>query len=282
MRYTIKNEKVSVTLESVGAEIISVVMDGKERVWQNETGEWAGHGPMLFPVCGHCGVTVNGVSYPISAHGFSRKIDFTLENSGTDFVTLTLKANEETKKQYPFDFVFRVTYALKENTLSVIYDVENPASTPLYFACGGHESYALDYDLDAYELVFEKEEKLVHCEHNEAGYLIDEYCDFGTHTVYPLPLERLTKSATVIFKNVASRKVRLQEKNGKPLCELTFEGFENLLLWRAMRAKYICIEPWTNLPDIADKPDVEFSQKAGVIKVEPKDTKKLVRTITYL
>lgn len=49
MRYTIKNEKVSVTLESVGAEIISVVMDGKERVWQNETGEWAGHGPMFFP-----------------------------------------------------------------------------------------------------------------------------------------------------------------------------------------------------------------------------------------
>ena len=190
--------------------------------------------------------------------------------------------DEETKKQYPFDFVFRVTYALKENTLSVIYDVENPASAPLYFACGGHESYALDYDLDAYELVFEKEEKLVHCEHNDAGYLIGEYTDFGTHTVYPLPLERLTKSATVIFKNVLSRKVRLQEKNGKPLCELTFEGFENLLLWRAMRAKYICIEPWTNLPDIADKPDVEFSQKAGVIKVEPKDTKKLVRTITYL
>ncbi len=282
MKYTLKNEYICVTVDSFGAEIISVIKDGKERVWQNETGEWAGHGPMLFPVCGHCGVTVKGKSYPLPAHGFSRKCDFEIEKSDEKSVTLTLKANAETKKQYPFDFVFRVIYKIEKSVLSVIYEVENPASEPLYFACGGHESYALDGNVDGYEIVFERQEKLVHCAHNDNGYLTGELLDFGTVKTYPLPVDFLQNGATLIFKGVASRKVRLQERGGKPLCDITFEGFENLLFWRAMNAHYICIEPWTNLPDIADKPDVEFSQKAGVIEVAPKDKKTLVRTIEYL
>ena len=66
MKYTVKNKTLSVTVDSYGAEMVSVEYNGKERLWQNATGEWAGHAPLLFPVCGHFGVTVDGVSYPIS------------------------------------------------------------------------------------------------------------------------------------------------------------------------------------------------------------------------
>jgi hypothetical protein len=60
MNYIIKNDKLTVTIASFGAEIISVVKDGKERSWQNPTGEWDGHAPLLFPVCGRCGITLDG------------------------------------------------------------------------------------------------------------------------------------------------------------------------------------------------------------------------------
>jgi len=58
------------------------------------------------------------------------------------------------------------------------------------------------------------------------------------------------------------------------------DGFENLLLWHAQDAKYICIEPWMNLPDTEGKENIEFSQKEGVMKVAPNTVKTLTRTIT--
>ena len=72
------------------------------------------------------------------------------------------------------------------------------------------------------------------------------------------------------------------EKNGKDIVRVGFAEYEHLLLWRKLSAKYICIEPWTNLPDPDGVPDVEFSTKAGVIKVEGGQVKKMVHTIEYL
>ena len=282
MNYTIKNDRTSVTVTDFGAEVISVVVDGKERLWQNPTGEWAGHAPLLFPVCGHFGVTVDGVSYPIKAHGFAKRETYLLKESGEDFLTFSLASNEETKKVYPFDFIFNVTYRIKNNTLIIEYDVENPADTPLYFACGGHETFALEEDVDGYVIEFESQEKLVHYYHDKVGYLTGETREYGNGKPFPLPKDFLQEGETLIFKDIASRKVKLAHKGGKALADVTFEGFDNLLLWRQDEAKYICIEPWTNVPDYANVPDKEFSQKEGVIKVDGKSSKKLVRTISYL
>ena len=282
MNYTIENGNLSVTATDFGAEVISVVASGKERLWQNPTGEWAGHAPLLFPVCGHCGVTVDGVSYPIKSHGFAKRYAFNLKDKGADYLTFSLCANEETKKVFPFDFIFNVTYRIDGNTLSIEYDVENPADTPMYFACGGHETFDLETDVDGYEIRFEKEEELTHYYHDKAGCLTGETCAYGNGQPFLLPKDFLQDGATLIFKNVASRKVQLARKGGKALADVTFEGFSHLLLWRNGEAKYICIEPWSNLPDYANEPDKEFSQKDGVFKVDGKSNKKLVRTITYL
>ena len=268
MDYTITNGKTSVTVTDLGAEAISVIVDGKERLWQNPTGEWAGHAPLLFPVCGHFGVTVDGVSYPIKAHGFAKRETFTLKEKGADFLTFSLRANEETKKVFPFEFIFNVTYRIECNTLAIEYLVENPSDKPLYFACGGHETFALDSDVDGYEIEFEKEENLVHYYHDKNGCLTGETKAYGNGKPFPLPIDFLQNGETLIFKDVRSRRVNLARKGGKPLASVTFEGFDNLLLWRQDEAKYICIEPWTNVPDYAGAPDKEFSQKEGVYKVE--------------
>ncbi|MBE7085273.1 MAG: hypothetical protein E7368_04380 [Clostridiales bacterium] len=282
MNYTIKNDRTSVTVTDFGAEVISVIVDGKERLWQNPTGEWAGHAPLLFPVCGHFGVTVDGVSYPIKAHGFAKRELFLLKTQGENFLTFSLASNEETKKVFPFDFIFDVTYRIKENMLVIEYDVQNPATKPLYFACGGHETFALDTDVDGYVIEFESQEQLVHYYHDKDGYLTGKTAEYGNGKPFPLPKDFLQDGETLIFKDIASRKVKLASKEGKAIAEVTFEGFPNLLLWRQDEAKYICIEPWTNVPDYANVPDKEFSQKEGVIKVEGKSNQKLVRTIAYL
>ena len=282
MQYTIHNNAISCTIDSLGAELVSVVKDGKERVWQNQTGDWAGHGPLLFPVCGHCGVKVDGVEYPIAAHGFAKKMGFALVSQTQTEVVLAIEADEETKKVYPFDFRFQVRYALNGNELTIAYRVVNPANTPLYFACGGHESFALDSGVENYEIIFEKQENLVHYFHDDEGYMTGETKSYGKLQTFPLPEDFLQEGRTLIFKDVASRKVWLCEKGGKKLAEITFDGFENLLVWHAGKAPFICIEPWTNLPDPANKADVEFSLKEGVIEVAANAEKTLVRTIAYV
>ena len=51
MEYVIKNEKITATISSLGAELISVVGgDGFEYIWQNESGRfWGGHAPSSLP-----------------------------------------------------------------------------------------------------------------------------------------------------------------------------------------------------------------------------------------
>ena len=282
MNYTIKNSEITATFSSLGAELISLQKAGREYIWQNETGEWAGHAPLLFPVCGHFGVKVDGISYPIPFHGVLRRSEFSLKEQSDTAITFELASNEETAKVFPFAFIFRVKYFVEGDTLNLVYEVENPADSSLYFACGSHEAYALEKQINEYEVEFEKEENLINYRTTKGGYLSGETADLGKKKVFPLPLEYLQNSDSIILKDIKSRKVTLREIGGKTLAEITFEGFSNLLFWRAMNGKYICIEPWTNIPDSDGVEDIEFSQKEGVIEVAPRTVKTLTRTIKFI
>lgn len=124
MKYVLNNGVLSVTVESLGAEPVSVSAGGKERLWQNENGAWAGHAPVLFPVCGHFGIRLGGIEYPVRAHGFAKKKEFTLCARGEDFFELQIEEDSETLAVYPFRFAFTVRYALKGSALVVSYTVK--------------------------------------------------------------------------------------------------------------------------------------------------------------
>ena len=284
MEYIIQNEKIAVTVASRGAEIVSVVTSGKERSWQNPTGDWAGHAPLLFPVCGHCDIRLNDKEYPIPFHGFARKTEFSLVEKGDEYIVMSICANEQTKACYPFDFYFEVKYALQGARVTVTQTVKNLSKDDaLYFALGGHDSFALDENLDKYSLEFEKEEDIVSVEADDDGYLSGETTVFCTSKTFDLPRDYFQNSVTLIMKKVRSREVTLKEKGGKALVRVGFDSeFENLLFWREADAKFICIEPWSNLPDASTRPIVDFRQKAGVMKVAPTQSKTLVRWIEYL
>ena len=51
MNYYLKNNKLELVIDSFGAQITSVKLDGIEKLWQNDNGSWEGHAPLLFPVC---------------------------------------------------------------------------------------------------------------------------------------------------------------------------------------------------------------------------------------
>ena len=89
MIYEFGSETLRCKVSSVGAELISVVHNGKERLWQNDNGGWSGHAPILFPFAGSCAMVVDGVEYPVPKHGFARKSEFACISS-TDTESFSL------------------------------------------------------------------------------------------------------------------------------------------------------------------------------------------------
>lgn len=279
MNYVICNDTIRALISSDGAEMISVNCGG-ERLWQNQTGEWAGHAPVLFPVCGNCGMRVDGKAYPLERHGFARTSAFELRDRGGDFVSFALRSNELTKRRYPYDFELTVGYRLKENAVEVIYGVKNTGARPMYFSCGSHESYALDGDIDEYELRFDKAEELAALLHDGNGLLTGEKKALCSDGRLVLKSEYFEGGNTLIFSELQSKSAALFHRSGRAVARVDFGGFQNFLIWKNERARMICLEPWLNLPDgLNDKR--EFAQKEGVRCLPPDGEARFTHTVTY-
>ena len=281
MIYTLKKDNLELTIDSFGAQITSLKLDGKEKLWQNDNGSWDGHAPLLFPVCGHCRIIVDGKDSKTPPHGFAINSEFNFKEQGEDFISFYIVSDENTKKVYPFEFKYVITYKIKDNRLDLIHEVENPSKENIYFALGGHETFALDKDLQNYRIDFEKEEQPIWWK--ERGIYVKpakKPYKLTDGKILPFPHKYISGVRTLIFGNIKSDKLWLKTLNGDLLAEVGFKGFENVLFWRSKRAKMICIEPWSNLPD--QKNDfTEVDKKFGFFKVEPEKTVKVERYIKY-
>lgn len=265
---TICSNALAVEISTKGAELASVKLFGKERLWQGDPAFWAGRSPILFPVCGalrNGEYERGGKRYKMAKHGFARNSVFTIESSEKNRAVFVLRANEETLECYPFEFVFRVIYEVNGAKLNVKYQIENNGKDDMWAFVGSHESYLLDGKLGDYKLIFEKDEKFVSRAPIDGGLVADIYDDFGSGKELRLA-DELFDHDTVILLGVSSRKVTLAS-DVKPLSTLTFDA-ENLLLWTAVGAPFICIEPWLNYPDEANF-DGDILEKKGVALIKP-------------
>ena len=279
--YTISNKKIKIQISEIGAEVRSVICDGKERAWQNETGEWSGCAILLFPFAGFNRLVYDGVDFGVQKHGFCRNEEFELVEANNDNITFVLRANERTRVVYPYDFEFFVQYATIDNGYKVCYTIVNRENREIPFACGGHESFALDNTVENYYVEFENDEKFDFLVHNASGMLTGEKTNHGEGKLLQLEKDFTDNSATVILGDISSRKATLKDKKtNEKIVEITFEGFSNLLLWHPHGSKMLCIEPWQCLPSHADEIK-EFKERKGVINLSQNSETSFTRTITY-
>ncbi|MEG9429768.1 MAG: hypothetical protein VZQ61_02455 [Christensenellaceae bacterium] len=280
MLYIIGNKRLSVAVDSIGAELNSVKKDGKELLWQNYDGSWNGHAPVLFPFCGHCAVNIDGKDYNAPAHGMVQYHEFSRTfQTGTELV-LTFTSSAETKKIYPYDFSFSVRYFVRKTTLYIDYTVKNTGNSAMYFGCGGHESFNIDGKLSQYSIEFEKEESLLRFFHDDNGYLTGESKAYPKSKFLRFKDMPVDNSETLIFKGVKSNRCKLINNKGETVAETCFKGFDNLLFWRPDGAAVICMEPWSNLPDMKGD-STDFRTKNGIKLLEAGAEKVIKRKIIY-
>ena len=282
MTYSFGNDRLKITVDTLGAELVSVLFDGKERLWQNNSGVgWAGHAPILFPFGGHVRMTVDGKDYPCPAHGVAMRSEFSLVEKTQNSAAFVLLSNEETKNCYPFDFKLFVKYTVAANRLKIVYELENIGKKELPFAFGSHESYALQGEVDEYEAVFEQDEVFDAWIHTvEGGVMTGEKRAFGQGKRFAFPKEFM-QDYTVIFKGVSSREVLLQKRTGEKVAKLTFPEFENILFWHEADSKMVCMEPWNNLPDAEAEPPRVFADKAVVKRLKAGEKRAYLHEIEY-
>ena len=258
MIYEIKNDNLSVQINSLGAELFSIKSnDGCEYLWQGDPAYWGGRAPIMFPICGRLfgGVyTYLGKEYSMPSHGIARSSEFSLKEQGDSFLTLSLVGNDETKKMYPFDFTFDVTFVLKGSSLSVNYKVTNTDTKELIFGIGGHPAFNVPLEkglcFEDYKVEFEKSCDALRVDFSDTCFLTENdklYRADGTKTI---ELRHNLFDNDAIFLYNVPKKIKLYSDKGEKSVTVKYDNMKYIGLWHATKkdAPYVCIEPWTSIP----------------------------------
>lgn len=265
MNTTISNTELTVIINSLGAELISMKnFDNKEFIWEANPEFWGKHSPILFPIVGFLKenkYSYNGNYYSMLRHGFASKMEFNIIKKSAENVVFSLTNNDETLKNYPFEFELQISYTLVKSNLKIGFKVINNNDFRMPFSIGGHPAFALPNDFDSFLLEFEKTEKLV------CYKLEKELISVETITL-PMKKNRLSLSYSLfendalIFKKLESKSITILENN-VPFLKVQFEDFPSLGIWTKPKASYICIEPWYGYADTISNTG-ELSEKEGI------------------
>jgi len=251
-----------------GAELISVNFNGIEKLHDGQS-FWNRHSPVLFPIVGKLkdGKTlIDGKTYEMGQHGFARDMEFRQVNKKEDEVEYILEANEETLKKYPYMFALSVKYQVKNDTLTVTYEVENKDNKNIFFGIGAHPAFKCDYSSENYYIEFEKPEDEIGILELESGLISkarvkEEIIQYNR--IY-LKKDSFDRDA-IIMQNLKSNKITLKQKDtDKEILEFDFTGFPYLAIWSKKGAPFVCIEPWYNTADYKDSSGI-FEEKKRII-----------------
>lgn len=140
--YQIKDQdgNIATILPEKGATVISFKSNGTEMFYQDmeniNSSERPRCGiPFLFPVFGR---TPEDSKYPMEIHGFGHTSIWTVLEQKEDELHLELRANEETRKVYPFEFCVELVFSIKDGKLNIHQIYENLGETDMPFSFGFH------------------------------------------------------------------------------------------------------------------------------------------------
>jgi len=252
MNIQLENKNFSISINTKGAELNSFKnqLVKKEYIWEGNPEFWGKHSPILFPIVGalkNDSYYYNDKKYNLSRHGFARDFEFDIIEKTDLSVTFSLKENDETLQNYPFQFELQIKYVLTENKLVIIYHIRNNSKTKMPFNIGAHPAFALPKNFTNYSLEFEKQEELI--THELENNLFSGATRTIAHEKANLPLNySLFEKDALVFKTLESKSVKILE-NGNPFLKVDYEDFSSLGIWTVKNAPFICIEPWIGFAD---------------------------------
>lgn len=262
-----------------GAQLMSLkTAGGDELLWQGDPTIWPDRAPILFPVIGPVTGGVirhGGEEYPMPAHGFAQSRDFAVRGSMRNRAVFELRADEDTRVHYPFDFALRVAFELEPGRLATTISVTNESGDPMPAGVGFHPGFnrpliAGQGGAD-YGIVFAEPEP----EPIRRG--VDDPI-FLTAEEHPTPVEgrvlrlgdTLFEDNAMVFDRIESHALTygpLETGGGTQRLHVEYPDSPYLAVWSRPGAPFTAIEPWQGLPspvgfegDLIDKPGIAVLQ----------------------
>ncbi len=277
----LSNGILSAEISEIGAEIKSLKKDGYEHMWCGDPRVWDNTAPVLFPTL--CALKdgkyiLDGRTYEMTKHGFVRNKEFAVESASGTSVTMLYTHNEKTLQMYPFQFELRVIFTLVESAVQVEYRVTNLNDREMYFSVGAHEAYATPEGIEDYDIIFPQKENL-ETVLLDGGLLQRHTMTIGKNTEY-LPLyDKYFILDTLIFRNLKSRELVLKNRKTDRSIKVAFPDCDYLAIWHKPSAGYVCIEPWSGLPDNEDT-NYDLTTKEGILTLPARQQYSNIHTIT--
>jgi len=265
MQYTLKNNRLEATIESFGAELMTLKdSEGKDYLWYGDSAFWGRRSPVLFPFVGKVRdgkYRYRGVEYPMGQHGFARDKEFTFLSQSEDEIWFALESDEETLKKFPFVFRLEIGYRLVENTLKVMWKVINPAEEEtLHFSIGAHPAFLCPVEegtvQSEYYLQLDAEEAEYYSASMENGLRLPEKRILKLENGRCRMVEGffdLGDRGTYIFEDSQVKEVALVTPEGRPYVTVSFD-MPLVAVWspEKKQAPFVCIEPWCGRCDAVD------------------------------
>lgn len=267
----LSNQYLNAQFKLKGAELCSLTNGaGTEFIWEGNPNIWSRHAPVLFPIVGKLNnhsYRVSGKTYQLGQHGFARDLAFEVVEHSSNRLVFQLESTAETLKQYPYRFLFQISYTLTERELAIAYRVSNINSHSMYFSIGAHPGFTCPLhsheDRADYRLEFSEIE-------NASRHLLTDGAYNGNTRSVLAQTNTLAITKTLfdedalVFKNLKSSAISLIAGDDQKVLTVHFKNFPYLGIWsKDQDAPFVCIEPWYGLAD-NEGFDGDISEKEGI------------------
>ncbi|MDQ0198810.1 aldose epimerase family protein [Neobacillus ginsengisoli] len=243
-----------------GGIIIGFGVDGEETLFLNKETLYnpdkniRGGIPILFPISGQLDngeYEWNGKVYQMKNHGVARNNPWEVMNTKANeeqaSMTLCLKSNQETKKEFPFDFELIFTYTIGAGGLDIQQQYINHSDSPMPMYPGFHPYFRTT--------------------HKDLSYITDAktYLDYNDMEIKVIKgsLDLTEKKESFALLDAAKREIEFELPERKKTFVLTYgEEFKYVVLWTEKDQDFVCVEPWMALTN-------ELNRKEELVIVQP-------------
>ncbi len=271
---TIHDDAMEASVDTAGAQLMSLKKDGGEYLWQRDPKWWPRCAPVLFPIVGNIRddrADSEQGEIRFGRHGLARNYEFEVTEATESLVRMQLESSDDTRAVFPYDFRLEMTYALSDGALEQRFTVTNIGDVTLPFVVGGHPAFNVPApgceteDFGDYVLQFAEPWTYSSPTINTTTGLIDFQTRFSlVEDSDTLQLShRLFDVDTLIFEDVPLRTVKMVGPSGHGM-QIDFDGFDYFGVWSAANdAPFVALEPWRGTATGTDESDV-FESKRGM------------------
>ncbi|MDD6201808.1 MAG: aldose 1-epimerase family protein [Lachnospiraceae bacterium] len=279
MQYLLQNKHLRAVIKEKGAEVVSLQRNGEEYLWNADARYWGRTSPVLFPIVGllkNGQYRHEGKTYTMGQHGFARDMVFSVTQKSDTQIAMQITDTEETYEKYPFHFRLTIRYRLEEETLRVIWMVENTDDKQMYFSIGAHPGFFCPHNgqgtQSEYFIRFTKHGKAVERVESSLfgtiGLSEEKQVYHMQDGILPIDAHLFDREA-LILENNQVQEISLLNPKKEPYVTVAFDT-PLVGIWSPPKkeAPFVCIEPWYGRCD-KESFDGEFAQREWTNSLNP-------------